>query len=179
MARFLITGCSGGGKSTLLAELARRGLATVPEPGRRIVQAETDPASPRLPWNDLACFARTALAMAETDFTAAQNRAGPVLFDRGVPDALVALAHATGRPLDTARAVRSRYDPPVFLAPPWPELFASDPERRHGLSEAIGEFDRIRRALDMLGWPVVVLPRLAVARRADLVCACLAQAQSG
>ena len=38
MDRFIIlSGCSGGGKSTLLAELARRGFATVEEPGRRIV----------------------------------------------------------------------------------------------------------------------------------------------
>jgi predicted ATPase len=33
----VISGCSGGGKSTLLAELARRGYRTVEEPGRRIV----------------------------------------------------------------------------------------------------------------------------------------------
>jgi hypothetical protein len=40
--RFLvmISGYSGGGKSTLLAELARRGHATVPEPGRRILAEE-------------------------------------------------------------------------------------------------------------------------------------------
>ena len=41
MNRFIIlSGCSGGGKSTLLAELARRGFATVEEPGRRIVIEE-------------------------------------------------------------------------------------------------------------------------------------------
>jgi predicted ATPase len=37
MNRFVvISGCSGGGKSTLLAELGRRGHAVVEEPGRRI-----------------------------------------------------------------------------------------------------------------------------------------------
>jgi hypothetical protein len=35
-----ISGCSSGGKSTLLAELGRRGHATVEEPGRRIVKQE-------------------------------------------------------------------------------------------------------------------------------------------
>ena len=38
-ASCVISGCSGGGKSTLLMELARRGHAVVDEPGRRIVQA--------------------------------------------------------------------------------------------------------------------------------------------
>jgi len=32
-----ISGCSGGGKSTLLAELRRRGFVTIDEPGRRVV----------------------------------------------------------------------------------------------------------------------------------------------
>ena len=32
----VISGCSGGGKSTLLSELGRRGYGTVEEPGRRI-----------------------------------------------------------------------------------------------------------------------------------------------
>jgi len=36
----IISGCSGGGKSTLLAELGRRGYAVVEEPGRRIVRQE-------------------------------------------------------------------------------------------------------------------------------------------
>jgi predicted ATPase len=36
----VISGCSGGGKSTLLIELGRRGYATVEEPGRRIVKEE-------------------------------------------------------------------------------------------------------------------------------------------
>ena len=36
----VISGCSGGGKSTLLTELGRRGYMTVEEPGRRIVKEE-------------------------------------------------------------------------------------------------------------------------------------------
>ncbi len=36
----VISGCSGGGKSTLLAELSRRGHMTIEEPGRRIVAEE-------------------------------------------------------------------------------------------------------------------------------------------
>jgi len=36
----IISGCSSGGKSTLLAELQLRGFATVEEPGRRIVREE-------------------------------------------------------------------------------------------------------------------------------------------
>lgn len=58
----VISGCSGGGKSTLLAELARRGHATVEEPGRRIVKQERQAGGPALPWNDPVAFARRAMA---------------------------------------------------------------------------------------------------------------------
>jgi predicted ATPase len=36
----LITGCSGGGKSTLISMLNEKGFNTVTEPGRRIVAEE-------------------------------------------------------------------------------------------------------------------------------------------
>ncbi|MCL2892590.1 AAA family ATPase [Brenneria tiliae] len=43
----IISGCSGGGKSTLLTELKRRGHAVVEEPGRRIIQEETRSGGPQ------------------------------------------------------------------------------------------------------------------------------------
>jgi predicted ATPase len=51
MNRFiLLSGCSGGGKSTLLAELAQRGFATIEEPGRRVVREELASGGDALPW---------------------------------------------------------------------------------------------------------------------------------
>lgn len=51
--RFVVlSGCSGGGKSSLLAALARRGHAVVEEPGRRIVAEETRSGGSALPWTD-------------------------------------------------------------------------------------------------------------------------------
>ena len=48
--RFVIlSGCSGGGKSTLLDELARRGHAVVAEPGRRIVAEQLREGGAALP----------------------------------------------------------------------------------------------------------------------------------
>jgi predicted ATPase len=47
-----ISGCSGGGKSVLLAELRQRGFATIEEPGRRIVAEEIKRGGRVLPWID-------------------------------------------------------------------------------------------------------------------------------
>jgi predicted ATPase len=76
MDRFVvISGCSGGGKSTLLAELGRCGHTVVDEPGRRIVVEEMKGGGSALPWVDAAAFARRAIAMAlaDRDSAAASN----------------------------------------------------------------------------------------------------------
>ncbi|HEX7848690.1 MAG TPA: AAA family ATPase [Sphingomonas sp.] len=165
----VISGCSGGGKSTLLAGLARRGFATVEEPGRRVVREELASSGQALPWVDAAAFARRITAMAQADYDAASALPGPVFFDRGLIDAVVALQQAGGGMVLADLAARYRYDQRVFLAPPWPELFASDAERRHGLDAAIAEYDRLAVAYPALGYEVILLPKASVAERITFV----------
>lgn len=167
LRRILITGCSGGGKSTLLAALQRVGLATVSEPGRRIVAAELAGDGAALPWVNPGAFARKALALARADLDAAH--AETVVFDRGLIDAAVALLHLEGIPVARSLGGPSPYDDPVILTPPWPEIHATDTERRHGLDEAVAEYDRLVLGLDALGHRVLVLPRVSVAERVGLI----------
>ncbi|APE44024.1 ATPase [Sulfitobacter alexandrii] len=165
----ILSGCSGGGKTTLLAELARRGHATVPEPGRRIVAEEMACGGTALPWTDLAAFARRALALATADRAALEPRKGWVFFDRGVIDAAVALSHATGQPLATLLQGQPLFHPRVFLVPPWREIFEADAERRHDMEEGLREYHRLKAAYRRLGYDPLVLPRTSTAMRADLV----------
>ena len=67
----VISGCSSGGKSTLLAELGRRGYAVVEEPGRRIVKDELAGDGLALPWLDATAFLRRAVTVALADWTTA------------------------------------------------------------------------------------------------------------
>jgi len=170
MVRFvLISGCSGGGKSTLLAELQSAGYPVVAEPGRRIVAQELARGGSALPWTDLAAFARRAVEMARSDLAAARSQSGPVFFDRGLIDAAVALHHAEGVPVEETLGATRHYSDPVFLAPPWPELFATDNERRHGFADAKAEFDRLVSALRQLGYAISLLPKVPVRARLDFV----------
>ncbi|WP_323015294.1 AAA family ATPase [Devosia sp.] len=167
--RVLISGCSGGGKSTLLLELAARGFAIVPEPGRRIVKAELEAGGGALPWLDLAAFARRAIDMAMADHAAASARPGWTFFDRGLVDAACALSHATAEPPEAAALAAHRYHRQVFMAPPWPEIYGADAERQHGLMDAIAEYDRLAALLPALGYEMVLLPKRAVEERADFI----------
>ena len=170
MHRFVvISGCSGGGKSTLLTELARRGYATVEEPGRRIVAEETRTGGSALPWVDVAAFARRAIAMALADRASAPETGSWVFFDRGLIDAASALEHITGEPVLRPLGERHRYNGRVFLTPPWPEIYTTDAERRHDLAAGIAEYERLLRIYPALGYEIDVLPKVGVAERADYV----------
>jgi len=82
--RFVVlSGCSGGGKSTLLAELARRGNSVVEEPGRRIVREEMARGGTALPWVDAETFIRRAIEMALEDRERAKDWPGWVFSTAG------------------------------------------------------------------------------------------------
>lgn len=173
----LISGCSGGGKSTLLAELERRGHAVVEEPGRRIVAEEKAGSGSALPWADMAAFARRAVAMSRADLSNARDRGGLVFFDRGLVDAAVALEHSAGMPYRETIGSRRPYANPVFLAPPWPEIFTQDPDRRHGLTSAIEEFERLQAVFAGMNYDIQILPKTDVKQRADFVLDVVSQSE--
>ena len=119
----ILTGCSGGGKSTLLDALAARGFQTVEEPGRRIVAHEMRNEGTDLPWLDAAAFAQRAVETARLDREQVSPSAEWIFFDRGLIDAAVALQHAAG--IDVRRTLEgsARFCAHVFIAPPWHEIY--------------------------------------------------------
>jgi len=151
----LITGCSGGGKSTLLEELRRRGHPVVEEPGRRIVRDQSETGGSAPPWQDETAFAQLAIETAISDREAiSETTEGWVFFDRGLIDAASALEAITGEPALAPLNARHPYHRRVS-ASPWPEIYGQDAERRHGLSAAMGEYERLEKQLPDLDmtWP--------------------------
>lgn len=163
----IISGCSGGGKSTLLAELARRGHGIVEEPGRRIVAQELSGDGAALPWVDGVAFARRAIELALTDRSAAETKPGLTFFDRSAIDAASALEYLTGERLVTRSDSLPRYHKTVFLTPPWPEIYVNDRERRHDFEDAVAEYQRLCRSYPLAGYDVSILDRTSVSERAD------------
>lgn len=165
--RILITGCSGAGKSTLLAELARRGQDTVKEPGRRVIRAETRMGGKGRPWENAERFAKLCLKMAIADWDGV--RAGTVFYDRGVLDAALLLDRMGQADVAAGYLKSYPYDGTVVLAPPWENLFRSDPDRRQSFADAMDEYVSITEALARLGYEARLLPEAGVAERAEWV----------
>lgn len=169
--RIVLSGCSAGGKSTLLAALAERGCATVPEPGRRVIAA----GGPR-PEQDLRGFLWACLALAEADLDADPKADGLIIHDRSAVDAvsgLIALGEMD-RGAAQARLAKRRYGDPVILFPPWPEIFVADAARTHGFDDAVAEAERLARDYPSFGYSCAIIPRMGVADRVAWLRACLA-----
>jgi predicted ATPase len=167
----VVSGCSGGGKSALLAELARRGHATRPEPGRQVVREQLLIEGDGLPWRDVGTFVELCVSRAAHFYNTVLPGDGPVFFDRSIVDAVAAFARWR-RPVPrhlTNAVARYRYAPVVFMAPPWEALFRGDAERRHSFAEAVAEYDDLMRRYPAWGYAVRVIPKAGVAARADFV----------
>lgn len=168
---FVLTGGPGSGKSTLLAALAAQGLKVAPEAGRAIIRQQQRIGGSALPWQDRSAFAEAMLAFDMRSHEEMAGAEGPVLFDRGVPDVAGYLA-LCGLPVP-AHVVRAcalyRYNPQVFVAPPWEEIYSTDGERRQGWEEAVRTHAAMVETYRRLGYRMVELPRLNVARRARFV----------
>ena len=164
----VISGCLGGGKSTLLTALGDRGYSVIEEPGRRIIAEERQGSGRALPWVNLAAFAERAVERSLDDRERAKSMPGFVFFDRGLIDAAAALEHATNAPILNKYAAE-RYHRLVFMTPPWPELYAADEDRQHSFEAAIDEYVRLLAAFSSLGYAIELLPRATVAIRADLI----------
>lgn len=165
----ILSGCSGGGKTTLLLELKRRGFETIEEPGRRIVSEALRGDGQALPWVNLEAFARKAIEMASRDRERVGGFERWAFFDRGLVDAAVALEHATGIAASKTLTEHDRFHKRVFLTPPWPEIYQTDPERRHDLDEGIEEYHRLCSTFEQLEYEIIVLPKVGVEARADFV----------
>ncbi|MBB4952672.1 putative ATPase [Agrobacterium vitis] len=171
MNRFVIlSGCSGGGKSTLLSTLKARGFATIEEPGRRIVAQEQAADGVALPWINMAAFAQRAITMALEDRERAASLPGWVFFDRSLIDAATARHAATGDNAQlNALKYQHRYYTRVFLTPPWPEIYQQDAQRQHDMAAAEEEYQRLLATYPALGYEVIVVPKAPVEERVEFV----------
>jgi predicted ATPase len=53
--------------------------------------------------------------------------------------------------------------------PPWPEIFANDAERRHGLDDAVASYHALLVSYRDYGYRTIEVPKLDVSDRADFV----------
>ena len=167
----VLSGCSGGGKSSLLAELKRRGFVTYAEPGRDVVREQLETGGKALPWEDTERFIELTIARSLNNLRDAARSDRIAFFDRGIIDQMSAYPH---RGLDIPLALRGladqyRYRESVFMVPPWEEIFENDSERRHSFADAIAMYSANVTTYEEFGYRLVTVPKMSIAARAEFM----------
>ncbi len=167
----VVTGGPGSGKSTLIDALERVGFGRTIEAGRGIIQDQVAIGGRALPWVDPALFAEMMLALEMRSYRAAEQQAGIIFFDRGVPDVAGYLRlMKLPVPESVEKAVATfRYNSRVLIAPPWEEIFQQDRERKQDFAEAVRTSEVLAETYTKYGYELVELPRLSVEERLRFV----------
>jgi predicted ATPase len=166
-----ISGGPGAGKTTLLLELERRGFRCSPEVARQIIQEQVRSEGDSLPWGDRTAYCKLMLERSVAAFLEHAGSAEVVFFDRGIPDALC-YSRLAGLGLEEeilAACRRCRYGAKAFLAPPWGEIYVTDPERWQDFDEAVRTYELMVTAYRDCGYEVVEIPLVSPAERADFI----------
>ena len=167
----VITGCSGGGKSTIIDALRARGFNRVDEAGRQIVQDQVRIGGDGTPWQSPLKFRDLLFARYVHLFEQAAERGGLVFFDRAIPE-VIGISRALNVPVPeehraAARIYRSSSK--VFVLPPWNEIFRVDDERKHSYEGAVAEYPMTRKVYAECGYQLVGVPKAPVPERIEFI----------
>ena len=164
---YVISGCSCGGKTTLTNALLACGHRVSDEPGLKVVREELDSGGSALPWVNPVEFAEKCLELSVQQYADATRSSEVVFFDRSLVDAVSALVYEVPDRAEPYMRMLAeyRYADTVFMAPPWPEHFVNDSERRHTFEDSIAEYDRLVVTYLMAGYSIQTLPRQSVPER--------------
>ncbi len=165
---FVISGGPGAGKTTLLDELRRRGYAVVEEVAREVIRLQASIGGQALPWANASLYSELEFAQNLHNFVS-QDPSQITFFDRSFIDP-AGFLRLLGREIPSHFAgahAAFRFAPTVMLAPPWPEIYRVDQQRRQSLAEAEQTYGALSDVYQQAGYDVFEMPRAPVRERAD------------
>lgn len=171
----IITGCSGGGKSTLIDKLRSMGYTTMPEAGRIIVKEQMTIVSDKLPQTDPIGFCHLLIEKSlELYKDAAQIKYAKdnvIFFDRSFLDAVSYYQTYAKINVDFYNELidQFKFNNPVFMTPPWKEIFSEDAERKHSYEAAVSEYDRLKQFYPEQGYTVTDIPKISIEKRLKFI----------
>ncbi|MFO3471962.1 AAA family ATPase [Legionella pneumophila serogroup 1] len=166
---YILTGAPGTGKTSILAELSKRGFPTIEEPARRVLQQQRLIDGEGVYDKNPFLFKELMLLRMLDDYASAPQY-DSVFFDRGLPDLI---AYSKCFDLDIGAELQAsqtyRYHPVVFFAPLWRDIFINDAERRLSFEDAQAFESDLRTAYADLGYQVIDIPLTDIAERVEFI----------
>jgi predicted ATPase len=168
----VISGCSGGGKSTLLTELSDNGYTVMPEVGREIVKEQLALNSNILPWTEPIRFCELLIEKSIARYHEATHydsaKDDVIFFDRCF---LEGISYFQAINIHTYDYIVNelRYYPVILMTPPWEEIYCEDTERKNSFKDAVEEYNRLLQYYVQYGYKQVTLPKASVKERYQFI----------
>jgi predicted ATPase len=165
----ILTGGPGGGKTTLIEQLRTIGYPVVPETARSIIRDRlTRGLSPRPEPND---FARLIFDADLQHFLRLADSTRLTFFDRSLLDSAGMLYEVDASYFAGIRHLLQdlRFNPKVFITPPWEEIYVNDDERDQSFEEAVRLYQACFDWYQANGYEVVVIPKTSVGNRVEFI----------
>lgn len=167
-SRIVITGAPGTGKTTLVSALTYLG-GVVPEPARALIAEHRRSAGEHSLDHRPALFIERLIERSIVAFDEVPE-SGELFYDRGLPDCI---AYADVLAVDTATARHAarkrRYSDPVFVCPPWRDIYVTDDMRRATFEQVEAFHVSLVEGYESLGYRLQEVPRASVPERVAFV----------
>jgi predicted ATPase len=167
--RYIITGGPGAGKTSVLNILKTHGYHCIGERSRMLIDKALKENSDIVPWKNLGLFNEKVVEAQTKDYLDAKE--GIHFFDRGLPDNVAYFWHFKQEmPRVVLEAAQKyKYEPLVFMTPPWKEIYKTDAARTEPFEDAVGISDMIKKSYKEFGYEIIELPKTTVKERAEFI----------
>jgi predicted ATPase len=166
--KIIITGGPGCGKSSIIAELEKRGYPVAHEKAREVIQEQIQLGSNKVPWDDILGFSRLVVDKI-VSFPYSEKL---YFMDRSSLDVEGYLRNGNVEydKNDFASVHKSMtYNKKVFFAPFWKEIYTTDEERKETDEEALQISAFIKSVYIEYGFELIDIPKLTIEKRTDFI----------
>jgi predicted ATPase len=170
----VISGCSSGGKSTLITELSQQGYSVMSEAGREVYRKYGKISDHNTPEDEIMLCDKIIEKNVANYHLAMQiknPKSGAVFLDRCF---LECINYYQNLGLNDSNkyddiVTELRYFPTILMAPPWEDIYVNDTERQHKFETGVEEYKRLLIAYPQYGYELLELPLAGVKERVAFV----------
>ena len=167
---YIFTGPFGGGKSSVIKELANKNYITVKEPAREVLSVQRVIDGLAVYDKKPMFFKEWMLAKTIFDYQNYQYTKEPVFFDRAIPDVIAySDVFNIARGDEVRASQRFNYNKRVFYFPAWQRIYMTDEDRKLDYNESAQFGENLKIIYQKLGYELIEVPCIPINERSQFI----------